>query len=290
VADSAGDSHLVRVDDRPSAGVGELSRAGVRGLESRARRTAKSIVRRTSSSVITLIGTDASDDFDRRSCLVLAPHPDDETFGCGATIARKRDAGSEVKVVIVTDGRRSPHAESVTSAELVAIRRREALVALSRLGVEASDVTFLDFEDGTLCDRTDDVAAALAAVVSETSLDHVVVTSVADRHPDHRALGVAARMLLDTGEMRGELYEYAIWQRVPAAVVVAQLVRRAVGRGGSLRARVSSARPRLVSTNGQIERKASAVNAYESQLALLPVGFVEDFLQQSEVFVRVPQR
>src|SRR5690349_11303216 len=29
-----------------------------------------------------------------RSCLVLAPHPDDETIGCGATIARKRAAGT----------------------------------------------------------------------------------------------------------------------------------------------------------------------------------------------------
>src|SRR5829696_1206258 len=40
-----------------------------------------------------------------RGCLVIAPHPDDETLGCGATIARKRAAGTPVRVVIVADGR-----------------------------------------------------------------------------------------------------------------------------------------------------------------------------------------
>src|SRR5271166_3569230 len=31
-----------------------------------------------------------------RSCLVLAPHPDNETLGCGATIMRKLAAGTRV--------------------------------------------------------------------------------------------------------------------------------------------------------------------------------------------------
>ena len=35
-----------------------------------------------------------------RSCLVLAPHPDDETLGCGATIMRKLAAGTSVQIVI----------------------------------------------------------------------------------------------------------------------------------------------------------------------------------------------
>src|ERR1700751_5264173 len=39
-----------------------------------------------------------------RSCLVLAPHPDDETLGCGATIMRKLAAGTPVQVIIAADG------------------------------------------------------------------------------------------------------------------------------------------------------------------------------------------
>lgn len=36
--------------------------------------------------------------------LVFAPHPDDETIGCGGTIALHRARNDQVKVIIVTDG------------------------------------------------------------------------------------------------------------------------------------------------------------------------------------------
>jgi len=36
--------------------------------------------------------------------LILAPHADDETYGCAGTIARAKDLGAEVYVVVVTVG------------------------------------------------------------------------------------------------------------------------------------------------------------------------------------------
>ncbi len=42
-----------------------------------------------------------------RSALVFSPHPDDECLGCGGTIIRKKQAGSTVKIVHLTDGSRS---------------------------------------------------------------------------------------------------------------------------------------------------------------------------------------
>ena len=36
--------------------------------------------------------------------LVLAPHPDDEVFGCAGAIMRHVAAGDSVRVAVVTDG------------------------------------------------------------------------------------------------------------------------------------------------------------------------------------------
>ena len=49
-------------------------------------------------------GRDLTEAFARRSTLVLAPHPDDETLACGATILHKRARGTRVHIVIATDG------------------------------------------------------------------------------------------------------------------------------------------------------------------------------------------
>lgn len=48
------------------------------------------------------IAEDVTSQTATRSCVVLAPHPDDETLGCGATITRKLVAGTPVMVVIAT--------------------------------------------------------------------------------------------------------------------------------------------------------------------------------------------
>src|SRR5579885_2284019 len=58
--------------------------------------------------------------------LIIAPHHDDETLGCGGVIALKRAAGVPVQVVILTDGSRS-HLEqaSLPVADIIASRRRE---------------------------------------------------------------------------------------------------------------------------------------------------------------------
>ena len=69
---------------------------------------------------------DATDALAGRSLMVLAPHPDDETFGCGALIARARAAGSTVTVVIATDGSRCTSSARLGPAEIVALRRAGA--------------------------------------------------------------------------------------------------------------------------------------------------------------------
>ena len=52
---------------------------------------------------------------DARAVLVVAPHADDEVFGCGGAIAAHVQHGTPVHVVVLTDGAR---ADSVPNLEI----------------------------------------------------------------------------------------------------------------------------------------------------------------------------
>src|SRR6516225_9817642 len=62
---------------------------------------------------------------------VIAPHPDDETLGAGATIARFADAGVEVSVLFV-----SGHLPPLYPKEVFKASQLEANSALKVLGVK----------------------------------------------------------------------------------------------------------------------------------------------------------
>ena len=155
-----------------------LSRYGVRGglnrwiccdlgrrsprdrVATTARTAAKAVVRAASATALRALGTDITDEVCAGSCVVVAPHPDDETLGCGATIARLRSAGVDVHVVFVTGGDASPAPPGVPAAQMVALRRGEARRALAALGVDEDRIVELGFADGEVTARADAVATA----------------------------------------------------------------------------------------------------------------------------------
>jgi LmbE family N-acetylglucosaminyl deacetylase len=80
--------------------------------------------------------------------LILAPHQDDETLGCGALIAAAARMGLRPRVAFLTDGSASHEGSPTWSAQrLAAARRAEALDALGVLGVPPADILFLDWPD-----------------------------------------------------------------------------------------------------------------------------------------------
>jgi LmbE family N-acetylglucosaminyl deacetylase len=254
-------------------------------LSTTVREVAKRTVRTTSSTAVRGLGIDVTEPFSARSCLIVAPHPDDETLGCGSTMARMRSLGTDVRVVFVTGGGASPKPPGMSGVEFVALRRAEASRALRALGVDESAAVHLDFEDGELTPRLDQVADALVDLVQATTPQQMLVTSVNDRHPDHVAVGRAARAAVNRCNRPPRLYEYPIWQRIPAMNAVRDAA-RAVAAGGNRFPR-PIARPRLVRTDEFRNAKQQAITAYESQLPHFPVGFVEDFLLPYESFTEI---
>ncbi len=80
--------------------------------------------------------------------LVIAPHPDDETLGCGGLLASAADLNLKPRVAYLTDGDAShTGSPSWPGERLARVRRAEALKALSCLGVPRLHVCFLGWSD-----------------------------------------------------------------------------------------------------------------------------------------------
>lgn len=121
--------------------------------------------------------------------LVLAPHPDDESLGCGGIIAACVAAGALPFVVIATDGAGShPHSRSYPPDRLRATRTQEARSAVSALGLPLERIAFLGLPDtrspieGPIFQSTAD---RLASLISQHRLGCILSTWRHDPHCDH---------------------------------------------------------------------------------------------------------
>jgi LmbE family N-acetylglucosaminyl deacetylase len=217
-----------------------------------------------------------------RSCLVLAPHPDDETLGCGATIMRKLAAGTPVQVVIAADGRHWYQSGKLSFDVLNEIREDEARRACAILGLPCENITFLRLEDCRLADHRGLLRDRLFDIFDTMNPEEIFVSSIIDNHPDHRVLAELGRELAQARRDRFPvLYEYPIWFWDPRIWRVARLL---------------DLRPRIVRTEEFRTRKREAIAAYCSQVtnsiggtrrAPLRKGFLRQFLQAEEIFFKV---
>lgn len=143
--------------------------------------------------------------------LVFAPHPDDETLGCGGTIIRKREAGAAVRVVFMTDGERSHVGPPITARHLGAMRRREAVEAAAELGVSAGELHFLGYGDGTLAAVRDEAAARVSELLAQYGPAQVYVPHGLDGPADHEATTEIVLSALRHTGARVSVYEYPVW-------------------------------------------------------------------------------
>ncbi|MFC7690277.1 PIG-L deacetylase family protein [Paeniroseomonas aquatica] len=86
-----------------------------------------------------------------RTTLVLAPHPDDESLGCGGLIAEACARGRPPVVAVLTDGTMShPNSPSHPAPRLRALREAEAQAAVESLGLGAHRLYFLGLRDSAV--------------------------------------------------------------------------------------------------------------------------------------------
>ncbi|EOR93657.1 hypothetical protein ADIARSV_3166 [Arcticibacter svalbardensis MN12-7] len=148
--------------------------------------------------------------------LVIAPHQDDESLGCGGTIALLRQANIPVQVVFMTDGSMShPNSLLYPAEKLILTREIEAVEALKVLGVESSEIRFLRLKDGSLPSRgrTDfeEAVNRLTAVLYKVGPQTILIPWQRDPHPDHRATWQIIQAALAPIDQQPTQLEYFIW-------------------------------------------------------------------------------
>ena len=157
--------------------------------------------------------TDLSKLLGDRPVLVLAPHADDESLGCGGLIAECRARGQDVRVLVLTDGTRShPRSREYPRARLAALRMDEARAAVAQLGLAADRIDFLGLPDGKAplrSRRLRTVAGQIADHARAHAVGTICTTWPHDPHRDHLA---AYRLgQLAANEVGAKLLCYPVW-------------------------------------------------------------------------------
>jgi N-acetylglucosamine malate deacetylase 1 len=113
--------------------------------------------------------------------LVVAPHPDDETIGCGGTLLKMRAAGARIHWLILTEmvasAGYSKDRIAAREDEIDSVSRAFGFASVHRLGypTAALDVA-----------PVGDIVEQIAAVFSEVKPGDVYLPFPGDAHSDHR--------------------------------------------------------------------------------------------------------
>jgi LmbE family N-acetylglucosaminyl deacetylase len=204
----------------------------------------------------------------QKRVVIVAPHPDDETLGCGGAIALLCQQGCDVSVLVVSDGTLShPNSRKYPALALRSLREQETFKASAILGVKQKAVTFLRLKDGCLPFPTSldfQTARALCQnYLKEAVPDTIFLPWRADPHSDHRAAWQLIQIALRDLGMESKCIEYPIWDwDVQQQKQISSLDQ------------ISGWR---VDISTVLEQKCEAIAAYQSQLGQIidddPSGF-----------------
>lgn len=145
--------------------------------------------------------------------LVVAPHADDESLGCGGLIALLRKQKQPVSILLLSDGTLShPNSVAYPAEKLRQLREEELIQAAATLGVAEENLFFCRYKDRRVPGETDasfDAAVGkISGMLQQIAPQSIFVPWRRDPHPDHRA---AYQLLHAANAGSARLYEYPIW-------------------------------------------------------------------------------
>ncbi len=171
--------------------------------------------------------------------LAIVSHPDDETFGCGATLAKHVKAGVDVNVLCLTCNPRD--------------REQEFNATVEALGVSGE----IWLEDSIVKDSS--LIRRVADVIDKTRPRTVITHVPFDYHREHR---VCYEVVKEAVEWAAHITMYSDAWRVERLLLM------------EVNTLISSPHV-LVDVSDVFEAKMKAVHQYSSQLAKFPWGYYE---------------
>lgn len=85
-----------------------------------------------------------------KTVLVFTPHPDDELFGAGGTIALLNQRHNKVYIVIYTNDDKGSYDPEMSAQKLARIRKAEEEEAEAVLGTSKENILWMGYDDGML--------------------------------------------------------------------------------------------------------------------------------------------
>jgi N-acetylglucosamine malate deacetylase 1 len=128
--------------------------------------------------------------------LAIAPHPDDETLGCGGALLRHRADNDELHWLIVTKMQESPSNEALIARkirETEMVSQAYGMHSVSRLGFPTTQLDSVSMAD--LIGKIEDSIAAVRPEI-------VYLVHPGDVHTDHHAVYTATLSILKAFRMR----------------------------------------------------------------------------------------
>jgi len=122
--------------------------------------------------------------------LVIAPHPDDETLGCGGSLLKHKANGDSLSWLIATRGH-----EPQWSAELLERKEQEIAKVSAAYGFENTfRLNFPAIKLDTI--PLDEIIVAIRDAVTDSKPDVVYLNHFGDVHSDHRVVFEATMSVL----------------------------------------------------------------------------------------------
>ena len=197
--------------------------------------------------------------------LIVAPHPDDESIGCGGLMLKY---GSQCEILLLTDGRKGYDTRVSTDEDALVIQRAQELQSAAAIA-GINRIHMLRIPDCTLAEHME-----LVSSFDFTPYQFVFVPNHYERHKDHAPVSKLVQSICKRQSASAEIYEYEVWSPLPSYTDVLDL-------------------------DGLMERKLDMVRQYQSQLRFLDYESMTEALNRyrgagqkrkyAEVYANIPK-